>query len=145
MAMELATIHLWLPMMVCKTVSNSQEMLPYFSMACLGYTEQLLEMVSLNVIVSLIGSTTNHVLKELRFISWFILTNDTYLQLNIKMLVKLLCLCLSLINTSYIMSISFFMLVMRRKVIVFIIHTSYSLITFTSSIVRVSDENFLTM
>ena len=69
MAMKLATIHPKLPMMVCKTVSNSQEMLPYISMACLGYTEQLLEMVSLNVIVSLIGSTTNHVLKELRFIS----------------------------------------------------------------------------
>ena len=63
MAMELATIHLRLPMMVCKTVSNSQ------GMASLGYTEQLLEMVSLNVIVSLIGSTTNHILKELRFIS----------------------------------------------------------------------------
>ena len=68
MAMELAKIHPRLPMMVCKTVSNSQEMLPYISMASLGYTEQLLEMVSSIVIVSLIGSTTNHVLKELRFI-----------------------------------------------------------------------------
>ena len=74
MAIELATIHPRLPMMVCKTVSNSQEMLPYISMASLGYTEQLLEMVLLNVIVSLIGSTTNHILKELRFIS--VIHND---------------------------------------------------------------------
>ena len=58
MAMVLAMIPP-MPMMVCKTLSNSHETLLYISMASLEYIEQLLEMVSLSVnIVLLIGSSS---------------------------------------------------------------------------------------